>query len=54
LIAEEREIQGHVNGNFIGFFGASSGFSYSLLAQAGQEKDLSQFEGSVLPCDCTD
>ncbi|MDD9803168.1 MAG: hypothetical protein OXU53_11550 [Deltaproteobacteria bacterium] len=54
LIAEKREIRGNVSGDFIGFFGASSGFSYDLLAQAEQGKDLSQFEGSVLPCDCTD
>lgn len=56
LKAENRQVkEGRVKGNFIGFFGASSGFSYKLLAQNGHRpQKLSEFSDSVLPCDCTD
>lgn len=52
---EKRTMRSKVKNNFIGFFGASSGFSYHLLTQGGRgKKNLSRFSDSVLPCDCTD
>ena len=39
----------------IGFFGATSGFSYDVLSQARMKgEDLSPFSDTVLPCDCTE
>lgn len=55
LEAEKREIKRKVPNNFIGFFGVGNGFSYQHLAESQGKKDsLSEFEDSVLPCDCTD
>ena len=55
LDAERRVRTGADSSSFVGFFGASNGFSYQLLAN-GQRggTDLSRFANSVLPCDCTD
>lgn len=53
--AEKREIKGTVVDDFIGFFGASSGFSYEMLSSDHKKgNDLSRFSSDVLPCDCTD
>lgn len=39
----------------IGFFGASSEFSYDLLSKAGRNgDDLATFSDTLLPCDCTE
>ena len=56
LKAEKRPMkEGRVKDDFIGFFGASNGFSYKLLAQNGRKpRNLSEFSDGVLPCDCTD
>ncbi len=55
LVQEKRERTNENASDFIGFFGASSGFSYELLAtSAGNGEDLSRFQNTVLPCDCTD
>ena len=41
--------------DFIGFFGASTGFSYDVLAAgARNDDDLARFADTVLPCDCTE
>lgn len=40
--------------DFIGFFGASNGFSYDLLASSKNGSDLAAHAETVLPCDCTD
>jgi len=55
LTAEQREIRNKEAGDFIGFFGSGSRFSYQALAAAhGREADLSDFTDRALPCDCTD
>jgi hypothetical protein len=55
LEAERRVRTGADSSSFVGFFGASSGLSYQLLANGRREgADLSRFASSVLPCDCTD
>ena len=55
LEAERRVRTGADSSSFVGFFGASSGLSYQLLANGRPEgADLSRFASSVLPCDCTD
>lgn len=55
LDAENRERTNPDASNFIGFFGASSGFSYDILADSGDSGDtLEQFSDAVLPCDCTE
>ena len=53
LVAEKREIQSELEHDFLGFFGAGSRFTYRLLAE-GNEAKLSEFDDSLLPCDCTD
>ncbi|MDE0442639.1 MAG: hypothetical protein OXL38_11015 [Gammaproteobacteria bacterium] len=40
--------------DFIGFFGASSDFSYDILATSKSGTDLSPYVHTVLPCDCTE
>ena len=41
--------------SFIGFFGASSGFSYDVLSSASMSDEvLSRFSDTILPCDCTE
>ncbi len=55
LKAEKRTTAREIPDDFIGFFGASSGFSYRRLAEAPMTKGaLAEFAESVLPCDCTD
>ena len=55
LVREKRERTNEDANDFIGFFGASSGFSYDLLATSAQQgNDLSRFRNTVLPCDCTE
>ena len=53
LVAEDRAIQAELQHDFLGFFGAGSRFTYRLLAE-GDESELAQFDGNLLPCDCTD
>ena len=41
--------------DFIGFFGASSRFSYKVLADYAKDGcNLEEFSDTVLPCDCTE
>lgn len=55
LDEEHRVRTGVDSSSFVGFFGASSRFSYQVLADHGRDSgDLSRFAKSVLPCDCTD
>lgn len=55
LNRENRERTNPEASDFIGFFGASSGFSYHLLRDGEKDGgDLSRFADSVLPCDCTE
>lgn len=55
LKAEGRVTRQTVPDDFIGFFGASKGFSYRYLADLLEAKaPLAEFSDSVLPCDCTD
>ena len=55
LVQEKRERINEDANDFIGFFGASSGFSYELLATSNRGGDnLSRFRNTVLPCDCTE
>ena len=55
LEAEQRKRTNPDAQDFIGFFGATSGFSYSVLAaNAKNGVVLEQFADTVLPCDCTE
>ena len=55
LEAEKRVRTGANSSSFIGFFGASTEFSYQVLGNSQREgSDLTRFASSVLPCDCTD
>ena len=55
LDAEMRRRTGADSSSFVGFFGASKGFSYQVLADSRREgTDLARFADAVLPCDCTD
>lgn len=55
LSRENRERTNPDASDFIGFFGASSGFSYETLKNGHRHgDDLSEFADSVLPCDCTE
>jgi 3'-phosphoadenosine 5'-phosphosulfate sulfotransferase (PAPS reductase)/FAD synthetase len=55
LEEEHRERTNPDSPNFIGFFGATSGFSYELLAaNANNEEVLEHFASTILPCDCTE
>lgn len=51
---EERERSNPDANDFIGFFGASTDFSYELIASSGNGPGLSKYANAVLPCDCTD
>ena len=53
LDAEGREITGNPENNFVGFFGASTDFSYEFLSQS-DDSDISRYSGTLLPCDCTE
>ena len=55
LEKEHRERTNPDAQNFIGFFGASTGFSYELLKDKANNSDaMDQFSETVLPCDCTE
>lgn len=55
LDLEKRERTNRDARNFIGFFGASSGFSYEVLADGAGDRDaLARFADTVLPCECTE
>ena len=55
LKVEKRDRTNPDGGDFIGFFGASSGFSYELLSNSTTDIDgLEQYADTVLPCDCTE
>ena len=54
LQREARERTNPDAGDFIGFFGASSKFSYEVLASSKGGADLSEYAETVLPCDCTE
>ena len=54
LKAEKREVKNLEGDGFIGFFG-NNRFTYETLSSASKsDTDLSAFESSILPCDCTD
>ena len=53
LEAERREITGTPEHNFVGFFGASSDFSYEFLAES-EACDIERYSSTLLPCDCTE
>ena len=55
LQIEDRERTNPEAGDFIGFFGATSGFSYEVLAATAKNgQGLEQYADTVLPCDCTE
>ena len=55
LELEHRERTNPDASSFIGFFGATSGFSYDILADSDPSEDsLERFSETVLPCDCTE
>ena len=53
LMAEQRATNGKSPTNFIGFFGASSDFSYKRLAENLPGDDV-RYGQALLPCDCTE
>ena len=55
LETEKRERRNPDASHFIGFFGASSDFSYDVLANSATGGcSLDEFSDAVLPCDCTE
>lgn len=55
LDQENRERTNPEASSFIGFFGATSGFSYGVLDDAVRSGGgLERFADTVLPCDCTE
>ena len=55
LEKENREQTNPEAQGFIGFFGATSGFSYdTIVASAAKGENLDRFANTVLPCDCTE
>ena len=55
LETEKRERRNPDAADFIGFFGASSGFSYEVLSNSTRDQSsLAEFSDTVLPCDCTE
>ena len=55
LQKENRERTNPEASDFIGFFGATSGFSYEILAATTKTgQGLEKYAGTVLPCDCTE
>ena len=55
LDEEKRERTNPDAHSFIGFFGATSGFSYDILAASTQTGvSMDEFADTVLPCDCTE
>ncbi|MYA09810.1 MAG: hypothetical protein F4060_02400 [Holophagales bacterium] len=53
LEAEKRQIHGNPRNKLIGFFGTSTGFSYSVLREKAAD-GLAEYSESLLPCDCTE
>lgn len=53
LKAEGREITGNPDNTFVGFFGASTDFSYQRLAKS-DDSEFAKYSGTLLPCDCTE
>ncbi|MCH9852535.1 MAG: hypothetical protein K0U45_03435 [Alphaproteobacteria bacterium] len=53
MVAEKREMQKDIPDNFIGFFGARSGFFYKSLLENDPELE-EDYPDDGLPCDCTD
>ncbi len=53
LRAENREIRSSDPIDFLGFFGAGSGFTYDLLSNS-DDTVLDQYKDELLPCDCTE
>ena len=53
LLAENREIRSKESIDFLGFFGAGSGFTYDLLSNSDKTV-LDQYKDELLPCDCTE
>lgn len=51
---EDRQRSNPDANDFIGFFGASTDFSYEVLASTGNGAGLSKYANTLLPCDCTD
>lgn len=52
---EQRERTNPDAPSFIGFFGATTGFSYDVLSKVDMNgEDLSGFSDTILPCDCTE
>ena len=52
---ENREQTNPEARGFIGFFGATSSFSYdTVVASAAKGESLERFANTVLPCDCTE
>ena len=55
LEKENREQTSPEARGFIGFFGATSGFSYdTIVASAAKGESPERFANTVLPCDCTE
>ena len=55
LVGENRERSNPDAQDFIGFFGASTGFSYEILAEKAEDSQtIEAFSNVVLPCDCTE
>ena len=55
LEKERRQRTNPNAGSFIGFFGGTSGFSFGVLADSGEnERGLGEFSATVMPCDCTE
>ena len=54
LIKEERDVKRAVKGDFIGFFGADSEFTYERLLSDAKAGVADEFADELLPCDCTD
>ncbi len=53
MVAEEREMKQDIPDDFIGFFGARSGFFYKALLDNSEELE-EDYPDEGLPCDCTD
>lgn len=54
-LEKENRARTNPDAHIIGFFGATSGFSYGTIAtSAAKGESLEQFANAVLPCDCTE
>ena len=54
MIAEKREVKRKVKGDFIGFFGTDSEYTYARLQKDAEAGRADEFAEELLPCDCTD